>query len=48
VDPFWLAVWYVRGEREGDLTGTDDVAVKMLSREGSSVDVLGSKFYDFR
>lgn len=48
MDPVWLAVWDVRGAPEGDLVGMDDVAVKMLSREGGSVDVSGSKFYDFR
>ena len=36
------------GLRDGDLVGMDDMAVKMLAREGGLVDVSGSKFYDFR
>ena len=36
------------GVLEGDSVGMDDMAVKMLAREGGLVDVSGSKFYDFR
>jgi hypothetical protein len=36
------------GCAEGDSAGMDDMAVKMLAREGGLVDVSGSKFYDFR
>jgi hypothetical protein len=36
------------GVLEGDSVRMDDMAVKMLAREGGLVDVSGSKFYDFR
>jgi hypothetical protein len=43
----WM-FWCGSVVRDGDLAGMDDAVVKMLARAGGSVDVLGSKFYDFR